>query len=130
MTSASGIVRPAQAARTNTPRQLLLGTQPADVARVGVEGGGDAGQDPEGTEDPQQVLRAHPSVASLEAGQRVARDAGPVGQLDLRQAPQPAPDGDVVSDAAQRPANRGWHRAPVSGFPFTWHISGILSLIA
>jgi hypothetical protein len=110
-----------QATGANSLRQLLFKTQPADIARIGVEGGGEARENPQAAEDAQQVLRADAAVASLESGNRVAADAGPIRELSLGQAAQAAPDRDIVGEFAQGAADSGRNSSPF--FVFSRHIS-------
>ena len=56
-------------------------------------------------QDAKYDLEAHSAVAALDAHQRLAVDAGSVGQLILGEAAQLAPRLHMAADVAQRAAD-------------------------
>jgi len=106
---ASAIVSTGQPPRAHTLRQALLRALTSHVAHVGVQRGGETVQDAESAKNPQQVLKTHAPLSSLQSGERFARDSGALSQLSLCQAKQLAPCDDVPSDLTKRTTNWWWH---------------------
>lgn len=85
-----------------------------DVGRVGIERSGDLVQHAESPGDPQQALqrRATPAFHVLHG---LARHSRSVSDLRGRQAPQPAPGGEVPTHDAHRALHRRRRESSVSG---------------
>jgi len=99
--SRSAIVS-ARLAGADAAWELVICPQAPDIRRIGVNRRGHLIESSEAVKDSKHDLKAHCTVAALDAHQRLTIDAGPVGQLVLGQAAQLAPRLHMATNVAQR----------------------------
>jgi hypothetical protein len=104
-TSWSAIVS-THVACSDTAGKLFVGPQTPEVGPHRVNGRGQAVEDSEPMKDAKDDLKAHSAVAAFDSHQRLAIDAGAVGQLVLRQAAELAPRLHMAADVAQHAPDR------------------------
>src|SRR5471032_463043 len=94
----SAIVATRQVLRSHSVRKMLIRSEAPDIRLIRIDASWQAIEDPQHTENSEEVLEAHPFSSSFEAAQRVAGHTRPVGKLCLRQAPQLSPTGHRLAD--------------------------------
>jgi hypothetical protein len=100
--------------------QALGGAQAADVSLVGIQGAVKRVENTQAAHHAEQRLNTHPTVAALQAADRVSVHTRAIGQLRLRETAKLAPPGEIASDLAKRPTNRRRHVG------ISWHMSDII----